>query len=249
VTVQQLMIKTSEIRAQVTQLTANLNRTPDNIELMLEIIRKAQAVDSEVQTCQQTMPDDWRYKTIAWEDNVLDGDYANAEVFPGRVDVHSDLWIAGVVNTARAVRLILHSIIVRCAAWVCSPVDYRTTPEYATAASVCRDAITDIIATVPYHLGWHLKREDVSRSTYFGSFACGKEDSPKGLAGYLVTWPLTCVASQDYTTDAQRAWVIGRLRSIGSEHGVKYAHVMCQVRVPSTSLFAFIPPSPSRQRH
>ncbi|KAI3339339.1 hypothetical protein F4824DRAFT_508711 [Ustulina deusta] len=235
--IQRLMIKTSEIRAQIMQLIDTLTKTPENIELMLDMIRKAKATDQEVLEWQQTQggSEDWHYKTVAWEDSVLNGDYARAEVFPGRVDVYNDIWIGSVANSARTVRLILHSAIVRCAAWVCSPVDYRTTPEYATAAGVCRDAITDIIASVPYFLGWHLKRKDVSDKTNFGTFACGEEDSAKGLAGYLVTWPLTCVISQDYATDAQRAWVLGRLRKIGVDLGVKYALAMSQLqmRVPS----------------
>ncbi|KAI1289008.1 hypothetical protein F5Y03DRAFT_70987 [Xylaria venustula] len=237
IVIQKLMIKTSEIRAQIVQLVDTLSKTPDNVELMLDIIRKAKALDQEVVAWQQDQgaTEDWRYKTVAWEDSVLDGDYANAEVFPGRVDVYSDIWIGSVANSARTVRLILHSAIVRCAAWVCSPVDYRTTPEYATAAGVCRDAITDIIASVPYFLGWHLERKDVGVQTHFGTFACGEEDRAKGLAGYLVTWALTCVISQDYATDAQRAWVLGRLRKIGIDLGVRYALAMSQLqmRVPS----------------
>ncbi|KAI0453935.1 hypothetical protein F5B21DRAFT_265709 [Xylaria acuta] len=236
VVVQRLMIKASELRAQAIQLIDSLTKSPENIELMLEVIRKVQAVDQEVVAWQQSLPEDWHHKTVAWEDSVLSGDCATAEVFPGRVDVYNDIWIGTVANSARAVRMILQSMSVRCAAWVCAPVDYRTTPEYATAASVCRDAITDIIASVPYFLGWHLRRKEVSHiKTNFGTFACGEEDNAKGLAGYLMTWPLTCVISQDYATDAQRAWVTGRLQKIGNELGVKYALAMCQLqmRVPS----------------
>ncbi|KAI1814142.1 hypothetical protein GGS20DRAFT_598426 [Poronia punctata] len=231
--VQGLMIKASEIRAHVTQVMNYLPRTPENAELMLDIIRRAQAVDQEAAAWQQNVPESWHYKTVAWEENLQHGDYAKAEAFPGRVDVYKDIWMASVTNSCRAVRLILHSMIVRCAAWVCWPVDYRTTPEYATAASVSRDAITDIIASIPYQLGWHLKGNH--GHTNFGNFICGEEDSPKGLAGYLATWHLTCVNSQDFATDAQRAWVVGRLRSIGNDLGVRYANVMCQLhmRVPS----------------
>ncbi|KAI0397500.1 hypothetical protein F5Y17DRAFT_464574 [Xylariaceae sp. FL0594] len=238
VAVQRLMIKTTEIRALVTETLAHLRRTPENTELVLDAIRRAQALDQETVAWQHGVPESWLYRTVAWEDNVQNGDYSKAEVFPGRVDVYNDIWIASVTNSARAVRLILQALIMRCAAWVCWPVDYRTTPEYATAASVCRDEITDIIASVPYNLGWHLKKKKEKRDcgkTNFGTFACGQEDSPKGLAGYLVTWHLTCVNSQDFATDAQRAWVVGRLRSIGNDLGIRYANVMTQLhmRVPS----------------
>lgn len=238
--VQRLMIKTSEVRARAAHLIDTLRKTPEDTELMLDVIQRAKAVDHEVVAWLEGASAAWAAKTVVrWEDSVPHGgsDYARADVFPGRVDVYSDVWIGSVANSARGVRLILHSTIVRCAAWVCAPVDYRTTPEYAAAATACRDVITDILASVPYFLGWHLTAgpKDVRETTGFGNFACGREDSAKGLAGYLVTWPLTLVLSQDYATDAQRAWVLGRLQKIGGELGVRYALAMCQLqwRVPS----------------
>src|SRR5690606_6328861 len=125
--------------------------------------------------------------------HVPDGDYAKAEVFPGRVDVYRDFWISSAINMSRVVRITLASTIVRCAAWMCSPADYRTTTEYANAARVCTDCITDIIASVPYHLGWHLKRPEVMDKANLSAFACGAEDVPKGLAGYFLNLPLACV--------------------------------------------------------
>ncbi|GJC77758.1 white-opaque regulator 2 [Colletotrichum liriopes] len=232
---QRLNIKTAELRAEVTRLMSTVARSPENIDIMLDMIRRAQTVDQEFVNWMRNTPDYFQYTTVAWEDNVPNGDYAKAEVFPGRVDVYQDFWIASVWNMARVSRLILASVIVRCAAWVCSPVDYRTTPEYATAARTCVDTISDIIASVPYHLGWHLKRPELLERANISGFACGLEESQKGLPGYFLTWPLACLHGQDYTTDAQRAWVVGRLKFIGDELGVKYAHILSQmqVRIPS----------------
>jgi len=226
---QRMNIRTSELRAEVTRLMASLARTPENVELMLDVIRRVQAVDQELVTWIRNLPDLYQFKTVAWIDNVPNGDYANAEAFPGRVDLYRDFWTASVYNMARVCRLVLASITVRCAAWVCSPVDYRTTPEYATAARICVDTITDIVASVPYHLGWHLKQPDVLRKANLSSFACGDETSQKGLAGYFLTWPLTCIKGQDYTTDSQRTWINGRLKYIGDELGIKYAYLLAQV--------------------
>lgn len=230
---QRINIKVSELRAEVTRVMSTMARTPENTEHMLGIIRRAQAVDAECMRWMKNVPDTWRWKSVAWEDSVPSGDFSRAEVFPGRVDVYRDFYIASVWNMVRVSRLVLASVIVRCAAWVCSPVDYRTTPEYATAARRCVDTITDIVASVPYHLGWHLKpaRRHLLEKQLSG-FACGEEDALKGLAGYFLTWPLGCVAGQDYTTDAQRSWIKGRLKYIADELGVKYAHILCQVSGP-----------------
>ncbi|KAH8645660.1 hypothetical protein BX600DRAFT_444226 [Xylariales sp. PMI_506] len=224
-----IMIKTAELRAEVTRLMGCLPRTPGNVETMLDMTRRLQTIDQEAVAWMQNLPDHWKYNRAAWEDNVPNGNYANAEVFPGPVDLYTDFWIASVWNLCRTSRLINMSLIVRCTAWVCSPVDYRTTPEYATAARVCTETITDIIASVPYHLGWHLKRKDIMQKANLGRFACGEEDNTKGLAGYFLTWALGCIHCQDYATDAQRTWVDGRLKYIGDELGVKYSYMLAQI--------------------
>ncbi|KAI5919736.1 hypothetical protein F4810DRAFT_473423 [Camillea tinctor] len=278
-----ILIKTAELRAEVTRLMNGMTRSPDSIEVMLDMIRKAQAVDRDAVAWMSNVPAAWRFRTVAWEDHIPSSSsssstgkggredysgYARAEVFPGRVDVYRDFWTASVWNLSRTARLILASLVVRCAAWVCAPVDYRTTPEYATAARTCADVIADIIASVPYHLGWHLKRKHLLRRRGSGgqremgkggedgsSSGMGLDSDPgwdwdddddydyesneekgiKGLAGYFLTWPMTCVNSNDFTTDAQRAWIHGRLRFIGNDLGVKYAHILWQlpIRIPS----------------
>ncbi|KAF5022761.1 hypothetical protein F66182_5176 [Fusarium sp. NRRL 66182] len=232
---QRLNIRTAELRAESNRLMTSLSRSPENIELLLDIIRRCQILDQQHVAWANQLPEYFRFKSVAWEDNVPNGNFAMAEVFPGRIDAYQDLWVVSVWNLMRCSRLILASLIVRCAAWVCSPVDYRTTPEYATAARMCVDTITDIISSVPYQLGWFSKRKDLLEKANLSSFGCGEEDALKGLPGYFLTWPLTCIQGQDYTTDAQRAWVKGRLRFIGDQLGIRYANVLNQLnlRVPS----------------
>ncbi|KAK3322101.1 hypothetical protein B0H66DRAFT_474976 [Apodospora peruviana] len=237
---QRLNLKASELRAEVMDvMTSSLSRTPDAIDLILGLMRRSQSLDEELAAWMKSLPENWAWRTLCWQGPVLpEGEYANAEVFPGRVDVYNDFWIASMWNMARTARLVLSSLTVRCAAWVCSPVDYRTTPEYATAARICADNIADILASVPYHLGWHTRRREAfPDDEALSGFACGDDDdgSLKGLAGYFLTWPLATVMSQDYTTDNQRAWVQGRLKYIGDGMGVRYAHILSQlkIRLPS----------------
>ncbi len=199
---QRLSLKAGEVRAHATRIMATAARTPENIQLVRSLMHQAQDLDERTAAWMDGVPEAWKFKTACWQvDNLPSGDYANAEVFPGRVDVYSDYWVAGVWNQARTTRLVLMSVAVRCAAWVCSPVDYRTTPEYATAARVCVDTIADIIASIPFHCGWHAKRGDLFDQP--NGFGCGDERGAKGLAGYLLTWPLACVMTQDYSTDAR----------------------------------------------
>jgi hypothetical protein len=232
---QRLNIRTAELRAEVTRMMATLSRTPENIEVMLDMIRRAQMIDQECVNWMNSTPPHWAFKAVTWEDNVPGGDYSRAEVYPGRVDMYPDFWISSVWNMARVSRVILASVIVRCAAWVCAPVDYRTTPEYATAARTVVESITDILASVPFHLGWHVKKKEVLAKVDISGFACGHEEVQKMLSGYFLTWPLACIYGQDYMTDNQRAYVRGRLNYIADEVGIKYAHLLSKlnVRLPS----------------
>lgn len=232
---QRLNIIIGEIRAEANRLLSTSTRSSDQVDHIIAMIKRCQAHDLACANWAKDLPDCFRWKTVAWEDNVPQGDYSKADVYPGRVDAYQDLWISSIWNMMRCSRIVLASIIVRCAAWISAPVDYRTTPEYAAAARTCVDTITDIIASIPYQLGWFAKRRHLLERAQMSGFGCGEDDAQKGLGGYFVTWPLACVHGQDYTTDSQRAWVQGRLVYIGSHLGVRYAHILTElhVRVPS----------------
>ncbi|KAK4185283.1 hypothetical protein QBC35DRAFT_504023 [Podospora australis] len=245
---QRLNLLTAELRAEVHHAMAENNhhggpQMTTTIELISSFIRRAQALDAQVSAWLSSLPPNWQFKTVYFSRPRSSGtttiNYTEEEVYPGRVDTYPDFWIASLYNMARTARLILMSITVRCAAWVCSPVDYRTTPEYAVASRQCVEIIGDILASVPFHLGWHAidrpesdSQEDTQEK---GGFACGQETEIKALAGYFLTWPLACVLSQDFVSDTQRQYVQGRLRFIGAGLGFKYSHILSQlqVRVPS----------------
>ncbi|KAL2151550.1 hypothetical protein VTH82DRAFT_6648 [Thermothelomyces myriococcoides] len=237
---QRLGLKASELRAEVNQLVSSATRTQENISRVRDLMHRAQVLDQQAAAWMKSVPEAWQPRTLCWQLQSLsvpDGDYSKAEVFPGRVDAYRDFWVASVWNQVRTTRLILMSLIVRCAAWACSPLDYRTTPEYATASRVCVDMISDVLASVPYYLGWHTKRRDLMPEDDSTCFGCGDEQGVKGLPGYFLSWPLACVLTQDYTTDAQRAYIKGRLKYIADELGIKYAHILSSLNVRVPSLF------------
>lgn len=177
---QRLNLQTSELRAEVTHImthgsgtspsspspcspgTSSRQGSPpisyeERTAKILSLMRRSQDLDRAIVDWMASLPPHWRYRTLCWQNYVANTDYSQAEVFPGRVDVYNDVWIASMWNMGRVTRLILASITVRCAAWACSPVDYRTTPEYAHSARVCAEVISDVLASVPYHLGWHYR--------------------------------------------------------------------------------------------
>lgn len=227
---QQLSSRVGELKSEVNVLLATVTRSPENIKLMKDTIQICKSLDKEIVVWLRELPEQYTWKTVAWEPYNPKCDYSKADVFPGRIDTYGDLWVVNFWNVMRCMRIVLSSLTIRCTAWVNFPADYRTTAEYATTVRICVSAITDIIASVPYQMGLFSKRRDLRNNATHSVFGCGEDTSEKGLAGYFLLWPLACIQGQDYLTDSQRLWVKGRLKSIGNTLGVRYGNLLSQVR-------------------
>lgn len=223
-----LCMRIAETRTRLNEILATSPRTPANIEKVLGVMRQAQAMELEFQEWENSLSESWRPKAVAWIDNIAIGNLADAELCPGRVDMFEDLFVAYVWNHARIARIFLSGMILRCTAWICAPVDYRTTPEYASAARVGVDIVADIIASVPYFLGWRVDHNGNLTHTGGGTFACGDDEdtTPRALGGYFCQWGLLSVAGSDFTTDAQRVWAKGRLKYIGNMLGMNQSRLI-----------------------
>lgn len=239
-TSQRFALKYSEFRAELSGLLAS-SRSPQSIQQMHELARRIQNTDQDIANWLVSIPDEFRFKTLYWvkEDGIelpKDGNYDGIEVFPGRVDVYPDFVTASAWNIGRVSRLLLASLAIRITARICAPVDYRTTPEYETSRRMCKGTIADIIASVPYHFGWHLKRKTSSRSEPgLSGFACGEEGPGKALPALFLMWSLTCVKNNDISSEKQREWAKGRLKFIADHVGLKYAHIVNEVCPSSVS--------------
>lgn len=173
-----------------------------------------------------------KYETVAWHDQALGVDISQDELCPGKIDLYTDVYIVNTWNNLRVSRLLISGIIVRCAAWLCNPVDYRTTPEYASASRLGADMITDICASMPVSLGWKmLGQRGPTRIHMHARYACGDDgsDSIKALGGYMAIWPLFSSSCSDFATDTQRKWILGRLQYIADVMGIDQAKTFAHV--------------------
>ncbi|KXJ90603.1 hypothetical protein Micbo1qcDRAFT_148510 [Microdochium bolleyi] len=230
--IQRFALKAAEIRAEVARVMSTMQRTSTSTEIMMAVIRRCQQVDLDIQSWMQTRPENWQCKTVAWEDSIPNnGDYSKIDIFPGRVDMFTDLYIASVWSLARTTRMLMATTIMRCAAWIVAPVDYRTTSEYATSSRICVEMVTDIIASIPYHFGLRQQRPGWGIEGNNSGFGCGDGTDTSCLAGYFAVWPLGHIYHSDFATDNQVAWVGGRLKYIGDVLGVKYALIIRSLRL------------------
>ena len=238
-----LNLQVAELRHEINVALATYSRTPENFQNVLNLMKRAQAMEQEYQAWNESLPAEWRPRTVAWVDQIPGGEIAKADVCPGKVDMYDDVWLANTWNHSRVARLFVSGSIVRCAAWICSPVDYRTTPEYAQSVRLCVDLVTDIIASIPYHLGWRVSSNGsltTPNDCMSGSGSSEKFSSPKALGGFFCLWPLFAVCNSDYSSDSQRNWAKGRLVWIADNLAMKHAKILGSVSLISPLVSFFL---------
>ncbi|KAH7382955.1 hypothetical protein BKA64DRAFT_582795 [Cadophora sp. MPI-SDFR-AT-0126] len=233
-----LSCRVAELRVELNNALSTFPRTPEYFQEVTNIMRRGQALEHDCVEWEAMLPEEWRPRTVSWVDQVPGGDITKAEVFPGKVDMYHDVSIANLWNQMRVARLFISGAVVRCAAWICSPVDYRTTPEYAQAVRLCVDLVTDVIASAPYHLGWRVSQGGILKSGDFSSPLSGESAgvaSAKAIGGVFMMWPLFSISNTDYISDSQRVWAKGRLMYISESLGLNHAKVLSNfhLRLPS----------------
>jgi hypothetical protein len=236
-----MKLRLATLRYEMNQTLSVYSRTPEHFAKISDIMRRAQAVENECQAWESSLPEWWHPKTVAWVDNIAGMDVSKSEVWPGKIETYHNIWVATFWNHARVARIAASGIIIRCTAWMCSPVDYRTTPEYAYANRICLDLVIDIISSIPYLLGWDIGKGS-SATANMSTFEAGLEAfiNPKPIGGFFALWPLFVVSTADYCTDSQRTYAKARMVHIAEHLGLNHAKVLAGVSLPPPFLLPFL---------
>ena len=230
-----LNLKVANLRADAEKIVILAERTPSNIEQVLKLLRRSEALEKSYVDWLQSLPPSWDIKTVAWIDSINE-DITESSVHPGRVDSFAELWIAFTYSFICSCRLFIWTTILRCIAWLGEPQDYKLSPEYSVASRVCGQIVEDIVASVPYYFGW---RGDKALFMGVGraNFACGTEQgSIKGVSGIFALLPIFTAATSDFATPSQRLFLRGRMQSIYASTGMNQAAVLLHVIHPGLSM-------------
>jgi len=188
-------LRTSELLAQVNAAMATRQQHQSDKTLLLDsLAHQIQALDREIADWLSAVPPESQFQTACWVSDVnisaddhKANDLGNRQAFPGRVDIYPDYVTASMWNISRVTRLLLASLAIRISAArssdataAAAAVDYRSTPEFAAAWRTCEAGIADIIASVPYHLGWPPLQRLQQQTT---GFACGVDNNNNGSHG------------------------------------------------------------------
>lgn len=230
----ELTMKLIALRSDCNRIMAAEGRRndPANAEKVLNLLARAQAAKQAFLIWTSTQTDMWSFGPTAVIETLPPGtNLLESEVFPGRVDVYHELWIASVWNMARTTGLMFSLVTVRCAAWLNPQVDFRTLLEYIEASRFDRKIVVDMIASVPFLLGWHKRqsRKDFpvppeelqSQIGYtLSGYACGDDCLQGRNPNTARPWEVISVCSPCSWLDAAisppRPRVVGFMEGCGS---------------------------------
>ncbi|KAJ3495940.1 hypothetical protein NLG97_g3034 [Lecanicillium saksenae] len=227
----QLTARTTELREKLNNYLYYQEQSGImNTSELSQLSRDCRAADFGFVLWSQAAPEYFHYTMATWINDEPDN-LQNAEALPGSVHIYGSPWLACLWNMVRCSRLELAGLILRCAALMGGPNDYRTLPEYEPLTRTCIGVVSKIVASIPYQLGWFEKHNHllVARP----QFACGENSTKSELAAAIAIWPLARVQEYDSSTEAQRVWAQGRLEYIGARRGIRAATLQARVIHPT----------------
>ncbi|OKL59731.1 hypothetical protein UA08_05038 [Talaromyces atroroseus] len=216
-----------EVLASLSQATSSLEigdiRFADSLATKSMKLSKFCA-DIQIEAWAVSVPPSWRYKNIAIRPEIREMSFASG-VYGQHYHIYEDLYLCHIWNNWRAIRLVIHEIILNSASQIegqnleyDDPMNMINYAEIVTRSeNIMQQFQTDIFASVPYHFG---ATDDFTAST--GNTAAGFSDITP-MAGHILMWPLFLAADCRYSPPALRDWVIMCLRKIVHQLGVNQA--------------------------
>jgi hypothetical protein len=220
-----LYFEMAKLLEENNRTTTLSNRTPQDIEQVLGLIRKAEDLERQFFEWIQALPASWEITSTSYHDMEV-RNLDTAPVYPGRVDSFQELWMAYKYNTSRSCRLLISTTIIRCVTWLGGPTTYTSTTEYETASKQCRSLIEDIIASIPYFFGWDPSISDAANN---GAYRGSNMSLLKGRAGFFLLWPLFAAATSDFASESERYFLNGKLQLITDILGINQATIALSV--------------------
>lgn len=224
-----------DLRARVNALLKTLPRSsPESIETVTALIQECKHLYAQLVDWCAMVPEHYLPRVTAIISEPSPGaDYSQMEAYPGPVYGFEDFTASTMTISAWSHRLILLSQIIRCAAWIHHPADYHEMQEYKDATHAALELLPLVASALPYQLGWFNGRKDLLGAQQLPSFACGRDDHPKGLAGEVSSWMLVSILINDAAKESQREWARGRLRYVHKTHGLHQAQAQSGVSILS----------------
>ena len=203
-----------------------------------EILSRALELEQIALSVFANSPSIYEYETVYTD--------ANPDIiFAGCYHVYQDYMAATVWNGIRTIRMMLQEMIRDAieklrSCTLSRSMDDQYTAQYHTSTRILYQLQSEIIASVPQHLGYVSKKSNSSAapshnflwshfkyraSNPFHSFNKTPNESPmiRAMGGYPLPWAIYLVGAVDIATRPVQDWVIRILHEIGRSMGVQQA--------------------------
>jgi hypothetical protein len=185
------------------------------------IVRDALEIDEMFHEWILNVPDSFLRTSISMTE-------PDEEVFADYYDVYNGVFTAGIWNSFRSLRIMLHEILIEHLVRLCSSPEYSTPDQEIvssykaqifTSKTIINALTHEVCASVPFYFNYHQRDTE--------SF--GERPPPKALAGYLLMWPLYTAAVAGRVSAQMRGWIAGRLKDVGDVMGMRHAYALGSV--------------------
>ena len=203
-----------------------------------EILSRALELEQTALSVFDNAPSVYDYETVYTDED-------RGIIFADCYHVYQDYMAATVWNGIRTIRMMLQEMIrdaiEKLRSYTSShSMDDQYTAQYQKSTRILYQLQSEIIASVPQHLGYLSKKSNSSAapshnflwshfkyraSNPFHSFNTTPNDSPmiRAMGGYPLPWALYLVGAVDIATRPVQDWVICTLHEIGRSMGVQQA--------------------------
>ncbi len=207
----------------------------------LEILATALEIDKAALEICADAPSTYEYDTV----------YTDADpdiIFDGCYHVYQDYLSATVWNGIRTIRIMLHEIIRDTLPKLHStkpsfPTNEQYTTQYQTSTDILLQMQSEIIASVPQHLGYAstktksgLASDHFFPWSHFNSRIASQYRSLKSksagppmirlFGGYTLPWTVYLAGAVDVANEPVQKWAVGTLQRIGRTMGIQQALVL-----------------------
>ncbi|KID66220.1 hypothetical protein MBR_09431, partial [Metarhizium brunneum ARSEF 3297] len=129
----------------------------------------------------------------------------------GATSDNTGLWLSMPWNMLTCARILLNSIIIRCAACIHGHASYTTTKEFLDAFAILKEILFDDFTT---------NKRQLSRASEASSSSANlmEEKSLPGFRRHSMAWPIAFIWSLDCLTDDQKTAFAEQIEHIGLQH-------------------------------
>lgn len=213
------------LRAKAERLL-RLPRSRVDLNSIITLQGEAEAIDSAFEVWIDSLPS-WVPKTLFHLDMPILADISQMTAWPGPIDAYPSVLTCGILIKYYAARMILLSIVMRCATFLEGPQE----SEYArllrgSRALESQQLANKICSAVPFMLDMDLTAESLSTARaphHKGVF--------EGGGAMMLIWSLFVASNIDCVPLIQRQWMRCTLRSISEDYGVGCAALLASRNV------------------